>query len=136
MSNQKRFKIEDGKFIQYLVRDTKLPNHEFYFPQFVPQIFLSLNKHLKKKTNFKFGGQQMWKKNCLMSLFSFSTAQIEKPPLKKLGKTRFVVWWFDVTNRIQVTFHLKVLDIVSPIPKFHNFFLLIFSIFEPNRMDF
>ena len=34
------------------------------------------------------------KKNCfepIKSLFSFSTAQIEK----KMGKTRFVFWWFD-----------------------------------------
>ena len=79
----------------------------------------------------------MREKKCfrpIISLFSFSTAQTEKNSWKKLGKTRFVVWWFDVTNKIQVTFHLTVLDMVSPIPKFHDLFLLIFSIFEPIRM--
>ena len=33
-------------------------------------------------------------------LFSFSTAQAEKVFWKKLGKTRFVVWWLDVTHKI------------------------------------
>ena len=56
-----------------------------------------------------------------------------------MRKTRGKNWgkqdlWFDVTNKIQVTFHLTVLDMVSPIPKFHNLFLLIFSIFESIRM--
>ena len=37
----------------------------------------------------------------MKSLFSFSTAQTEKNSQKKLGKTRLVVWWFEVTNKIQ-----------------------------------
>ena len=36
----------------------------------------------------------------MKSLFSFSTAQTEKNSGKYLGKTRLVVWWFDVTNKI------------------------------------
>ena len=39
----------------------------------------------------------------MKSLFSFSTAQTEKNWWKKLGKTRLVVGWFDVTNKIQIT---------------------------------
>ena len=34
-------------------------------------------------------------------LFSFSTAQTEKNSWKKMGKTKLVVWWIDVTNKIQ-----------------------------------
>ena len=38
-------------------------------------------------------------------MFSFSTAQTEKNSWKKLGKTRLVVWWFDVTNNTIQNFH-------------------------------
>ena len=57
---------------QYLVRDIKPPNHQFWFPQFFPQIFLS------------------WERK--QSLFSFSTAKSEKNSWKKLRKARLVVW--------------------------------------------
>ena len=36
----------------------------------------------------------------MKSLFSFPTAKTEKNLWKKLEKTRLVVWWFDVTNKI------------------------------------
>ena len=32
----------------------------------------------------------------MKSLFSFSTAKTEKYLREKLGKTRFIVWWFDL----------------------------------------
>ena len=67
------------------------PNHEYYFPQFFPQIFLSLSRWKRKETCFR----------PMKSLLSFSTAQTEKNSWKKSGKTRFVVWWFDVTNKIK-----------------------------------
>merc|ERR1711956_45068 len=38
----------------------------------------------------------------MKSLFSFSSPQAEKGSWKKLGKTGFVVWWFDVTNKILI----------------------------------
>ena len=39
----------------------------------------------------------------MKSLFSFSIAQTKKNSWKKLGKTRLVAWWFDVTNKIYKT---------------------------------
>jgi hypothetical protein len=84
----------------YLVHDIKPPNHEFCFPQFFQRIFLCLTR---EKENKLFTGPKLRKKTCfgpVKSLFSFSTDQAEKNSLKKLGKTRFVVWWFDVTNKI------------------------------------
>ena len=36
----------------------------------------------------------------MKSLFSFSTAKTEKNSWGKLGETKLVVWWFDVTNKI------------------------------------
>jgi hypothetical protein len=42
------------------------------------------------------------------SLFSFSTAKTEKNSWKKLGKTKLVVWCFDVTNKIV---HSKILEL-------------------------
>jgi hypothetical protein len=54
-----------------------------------------------EKENKSFIGPKLEKKLFWTnSLFSFSTAQVEKDLLKKLGKTRLVVWWFDVTNKI------------------------------------
>ena len=47
--------------------------------------------------------QNQEKKICLgpqKSLFSLSTAQAEKNSWKKVGKTRLVIWWFDVMNKI------------------------------------
>ena len=36
----------------------------------------------------------------MKSLYSISTAKTEKKKLGKMEKTRLVVWWFDVTNKI------------------------------------
>ena len=58
-----------------------------------------LNK--KTNTNIYYDLFFLWqteKETCfgpIRSLFSFSAAQTEKNSCKKLGKTRFVVWWFD-----------------------------------------
>ena len=35
------------------------------------------------------------KRKPIRNLFSFSTVQTKKKLWKNLGKTRFVVWWFD-----------------------------------------
>jgi hypothetical protein len=37
-------------------------------------------------------------------LFSFSSGQTEKNSQKKLWKTKFVVWWFDVTKKLNIFF--------------------------------
>ena len=63
--------------------------------------------------------------NCglMKSSFSFSSGQTENNLWKKLGKTRFVVWWFDVTN--------KIFFWIYQIPnlKIQNYF---FSFFHPH----
>ena len=41
----------------------------------------------------------------MKSLFSFSSGQSENNSRKKLGKTKFVVWWFDVTNKIVINYY-------------------------------
>ena len=74
-----------------------------------PRILFSANstnifqlEQLKKKTNFLLVQNRLFLSfGPMKSLFSFSTAQTEKILWKKLGKTRLVVWWFDVTNKIQ-----------------------------------
>ena len=40
----------------------------------------------------------------MKSLFSFSSGQTEKNSQKKLWKTKFVVWWFDVTKKLHIFF--------------------------------
>ena len=85
--------------LYYLVRNVKPPNNQFCFPQFFPRNFLSLTS-LKRKQTFHWSKSQkkpVWTKK---SLLSFSTDKTEKNSWKKLGKTRMVVWWFDVTNKI------------------------------------
>ena len=55
-----------------------------------------------EKENKLFIGPKL-RKICfrpIKSLLSFSTAQTEKSSWKKLGKTKLVVWWIDVTNKI------------------------------------
>ena len=69
-------------------------NHQttnFDFPNFFHEFFSV--KQLKKKTNF-------WTNKKFVYLSDFSTAKTEKSSWKKLGETRLVVWWFDVTNKI------------------------------------
>ena len=83
-------------FLLYLVRDIKPPNNQSCFPQFFPRMS-------SWKENEFFIGPKLRKKTCLgpqKCLFSLSTTQAEKNSWKKLGKTRLVVWWFDVTNKI------------------------------------
>ena len=59
-------------------------------------------EQLKKKTNFLLVQNRFFLGlGQMKSLFSFSSTQTEKNSWKKLGKTRFVVWWFDVTNKIE-----------------------------------
>ena len=41
----------------------------------------------------------------MKSLFSFSFGQTEKNSRKKMGKTKFMVWWFDVTNKIDINYY-------------------------------
>ena len=56
---------------------------------------------VKSKQNFHWSKNEA--KNCfrdIKSLFSFSTAKIEKNTWNKLKKTKLVVWWFDVTNKV------------------------------------
>ena len=83
----------------YLVRDIKPPNDQSGFPQ----IFLRISQfqHLKKKTNLSLvqNQEKPWF-GTIKSSFSFSTPQAEKNSWKKLEKTRLVVWWFDVTNKV------------------------------------
>ena len=74
---------------QVIVCDIKQPNHESCFPPFFPQNFLSL-------IFLSFG--------LLKSLFSFSPVQTEKNSQKKMEETKFVVWWFDVMNKVLSTF--------------------------------
>ena len=55
-------------------------------------------EQLKKKTNFLLVQNRFFLRlGPMKSLFSFST---EKNSWKNLGKTRFVVWCFDLTNKI------------------------------------
>ena len=75
--------LENFGLVYYLVRDIKPPNHDFCSPQLLSRNFFSLTS-------------------------SFSTAQTEKFLWKKLGKTRFVVWWFDVTNKILLQLICKI----------------------------
>ena len=73
----------------YLVCNINPPNNQSCFPEFFPQIFLSL---AVEKASKKFFG---WFKTgffSVKSLFSFSTAQTQKNSWKKLGKTKLVVW--------------------------------------------
>ena len=77
--------------------------HQTTKPRILFSPIFSQFKRLKQKTNFYL--VQKWEKNCfgpIKSLVSFSTAQTEKNSWQKLGETRFVVWWFDVTNKIYI----------------------------------
>ena len=89
--------LENFGLVYHLVCDIKPPNHEFCCPQFFQRIFLSLTS-------------------------SFSTAYTEKVSWKKLGKTRFVVWWFDVANKI-ISFNTQ-----SWIYKYFSFYNAVWSI--------
>ena len=70
------------------------------FPNFFHEYFSVLSVEKRKK---HFSLVQNWEKDCfrpIKSLISFSTDKTVKYSWKKLGKTRLVVWWFDVTNKI------------------------------------
>ena len=76
----------------YLVRDITTTYHTTKFSHL---------EQLKKKTNILLVQNRFFLNFGLTkSLFSFSPPQTEKNLWKKLGKTRFVVWWFDVMNKI------------------------------------
>ena len=93
-----------------------------FFPIFSTNF--SQLEQLKRIANFFIGPKQIFFSlsfGPMKSLFSFSTAKNEKRSWKKLGKTRFVVWWFDVTNWLLMSnfwafflvFHLYQLSLVS-----------------------
>ena len=83
---------------QNLVHNIKPPNYQSCFSQFFSVLAV------EKENKLFVGTKQVFlifepKK----SSFVFSTAQTEKISWKKLGKTRLVVWWFDVTNKVHIT---------------------------------
>ena len=73
----------------------------------------SWNKTIKQRipnlriflTNIYYDFSFNWQtgKKTVRTLVSFLTAQSEKTLRKKLGKTRFVVWWFDPTSSLIYT---------------------------------
>ena len=69
------------------------------FPNFFHEFF---SVWPDEKENKLFIGPKLKKKICYgpVNFVSFSTAEAEKLSWKKLGKIRFVVWWFHVTNKI------------------------------------
>ena len=74
-------------------------NHQFCLPHFSSTNF-SQFEQLKKKINFSL--VQHSKKTFFEPInffFSFSTVETEKNSRIKLGKTRLVDWWIDVTAR-------------------------------------
>jgi hypothetical protein len=76
--------------------------HESCFHQFFPRNFLSW-KSWKRQQTFHCSKTER-KKICfwpMKSLLSFSIAQTVKKSWKKMGKTKLVVWWIDVTNIIK-----------------------------------
>ena len=87
--------------IFYLVRDIKPPNHQSWFSQFFPRISISFSSW-KRKQIFYWSKTFFFTFGPMKSLFSFSTVQTEKNSWNKLGETRLVVWWFDVTNKIYI----------------------------------
>jgi hypothetical protein len=74
------------------------------FPNFFPKV-LAVEKE-KTFIGSKQVFSQCWTNE---SFFSFSTAQTEK----KLGKTQLLVWWFDVMNKIYITFKFLTLQLVQ-----------------------
>ena len=73
-------------------------------PILFPPIFSTNFSQLSSWKTFHWSKTE--KKTLLVqikSLFSFSTEKTEKNSWKKIGKTRLVVWWFDVTNNILET---------------------------------
>jgi hypothetical protein len=89
-------------FVLYLISCSL---HQTTKPQILFSSIFSANfcqlDQLKKKTNFLLVQNRFFLKfGPMKSLFSFSSPQTEKTSWKKLGKTRFMVWWFDVTNKI------------------------------------
>ena len=69
------------------IRDMEPPKHEFCFPPFFPQNFLSWA--IEKETELFISSKLRKKKICFgptKSLLSFSTAQTEKNLWKKLGE--------------------------------------------------
>ena len=44
----------------------------------------------------------------MKSLFSFKTAQTEKKSWKEWGKTRLIIWWYDVTNKIFISYQVHI----------------------------
>ena len=78
---------------------TNLVFHE-YFPVWA----------VEKKRNFSLV-QNRFCLSCgpMKSLFSFWTAKSEKNSWKKLGKSRLVVWWFYVTNKIVDIYSLYII---------------------------
>ena len=82
--------VDLGCFIMFLTSIHQTTN---LFSPFFSTNF-SQFEQLKKITTFLLVQNRYFLSfGPMKSLFSFSTAQ-----LKKLRKTRFVVWWFDVTN--------------------------------------
>ena len=69
------------------------PNHQFCFPQFFQKQFLVW---AVEKENKLFIGPKQFIFSFLDQWLSFSTTKTEK----KLGKTRLVFRWLDVTNKI------------------------------------
>jgi hypothetical protein len=59
----------------------------------------------------------------MKSLFSFSSGQTEKNSWKKMGKTKFLVWWIDVTNKIKVV-HIPDCPKTNS-QKLHSFFWIL-----------
>ena len=102
--------------LDYFVRDIKLP---ILFPPIFSTIFspaLAPEKGSKlfigpKLVFLSFGPMK--------SLFSFSIAQTKKNSWKKLGKTRLVAWWFDVTNKIYILATVPFRD-VAKLAFIHN----------------
>ena len=74
-------------------------NHKSCFPQFFPRVFLILSSWKRKQSDY-------WSKTVFILIcwpikfvFFFNCLNWEKF-VEKFGKIRFVVWWFDVTNKI------------------------------------
>ena len=81
----------------YLVRDIK--PRILFSPKLSPK--LSQLEQLKKKTNYLLVQNRFFLSfGQTKSLFSVSSGWTEKISRKKMGKIKFVVWQFDVTNKI------------------------------------
>ena len=84
-------------FILFVTSNHQTTN--LVFPNYFQEFF---SVWTVEKENKLFIGPKL-RKNLFWTnkkLSSFSTAKTEKNSWKKLGKTRLVVWWFDIMNKI------------------------------------